>query len=100
MPFPTDSLAFRLRYSLALSGMTTAGEAIASLENLGVIPGPKGDEDIQWEAGSREVEGGCFEVFDSDSGDDGGGEEREYTWGIVGDGVRGWEGKDAEREWP
>lgn len=94
------SLAFCLRYSLALRGMTTAGEAMASLENFGVWAGPKGEDDIQLEEGSRDLEGGCLAVLASESGDVGRGDEREYACGIVGDGTRGWTGNDAGREWP
>lgn len=79
-PFPRASLAFCLRYSLALSGMTTAGDAMASLENLGVVAGPKGVDDIQLEEGSRDIEGGCLALLDSD-------EAPEYVGGIVGDGT-------------
>lgn len=46
---------------------------MASLENLGIAAGPKGEDDIQFEAGSREVEG-CLEAVGSDSGGVGDGE--------------------------
>ena len=65
-----------------------------SLENFGVDAGPKGDDDIQLEVGSRDTEGGCFGVFDWESG-----ELREYATGIVGDGMRVEPAYDAGREW-
>lgn len=53
---------------------------MASLENLGVVAGPKGVDDIQLEEGSRDIEGGCLALLDSD-------EAPEYVGGIVGDGT-------------
>lgn len=41
---------------------------MASLENLGASAGPKGDDDIQLESGSRDCEGGCLVVLASDGG--------------------------------
>ena len=73
---------------------------MASLENLGVSAGPKGDDDIQLEEGSRGLEGGCLAVLSSDSGEVGRGEVREYVWGIDGVRAMGWTGKDAGRVWP
>lgn len=86
---------FCLRYSLALSGMTTAGEAMASLENFGVSAGPKGDDDIQLEEGSRDTEGCCLVVLASVVGGIERG-ERAYSWG---DDETGWTGNDVGREW-